>query len=422
MEPEVPVEPEAPVAAAPVVEDSASVTAPGPEMPRPSDFTAPWTAPAAPVNAAVAQAVHTAAPVYTPAPAPARKSSRKTKHNAGRIVLSVFLSILLCVSLLVSTLVTVVKFTVTPERFSEIVTDLFKNPNILGSLVQKTGSAKSTAAAAKPHTAVSMAAFSGRHAAVSLSAPELDLSDLQNMDDLADYLYDLAKDQPGWEDTSRRKIKDALDSPVVEEFLNGVSQDLAEDYTSVILEGKESEGLDLTEKLTDYIMDHENEVEDLARDAGFTGEMDISRRKLEQAIRDNVPEEIASLTPEKVVEKLDEQNEKIVSSIRLVFSPWLFYALWALTALLIVLLIVVNRHRISAVLYCVGIPALILGLIFLAGWCTMQLYPGLKEGPLSLIPTYLGKTVLLTGAGLTGGGALFVIIKLIIGAVQKKKA
>lgn len=413
-----PVEPESvvePVPAEPAPaageDDGAPAPAWSPETPPASEPAPQWAS--APAGTAVASAVHT--PVAPPLQGN-RVPKAKGKGSAGRIVLSVFLSILLCVSLLASALATVLKVSVTPDRLAVIVTDFVKNPGSLSSLNTGSKTPGRTAVATKPHTAVSVAASSsdGR-AAVSLSSS--DLSGIEDLDDLADYLYDLAKKEPGWENTTRDKIREALDSPEAEEFLHQVAADVAEDYTSVLLEGKKSDGKDLSEKLTEYVLAHEDRVEDVVRKAGFTGELALSERKLERAIRENMPQEIGSLTPE----KLAEDNEELVSAARIVFSPLVFIGLWAITALLLVLLIVINRRRLSAVLYCVGIPALILGLVFLVGWCTMELYPAMKELPLSLIPTYMGKTVLLTGAGLTGGGVLLIVIKRIVRVVERKR-
>lgn len=377
-------------------------------------------------------------PVHTPeqgkgkkekAPKPPKAPKAPAKKSAGRIVLSVFLSILLFISVLASTLETVVKFKVNPTQLNQFVHELIDEKGAKGVLDMLLGSSGSTQKAARPARTPVRAASLGvamtgaPHVATAVSSSDfdlgdIDLTDLENVDELLDQiseqLYDNVKDKSGWENVRQKDIRNALDDPLVDEFLDQATKDLVDG----VLGGEGAKGNGLTpEMITDFVVEHKSEIEDLAKDAGYTGELKIDTDKLEDSIRDSIGD---GISVESLPEEVTTQINKVQDIYDIVVSMPVFIGLWALTAVLIILLIVVNRRRISAVLPCVGIPALIVGILFLAAWGAMTFLPQMKEAPFSLISDFLGKYMLLVGAGLAGGGLVFIIVKAIIGTVQKK--
>lgn len=372
-------------------------------------------------------------PVHTPEQGKGKKEKAPkppkapAKSSAGRIILSVFLSILLFVSVLASTLETVVKFKVNPTQLNQFVHELIDEKGAKGvfDMILSSGSKKAARPARTPVLAASLgvAVTNAPHVASAVSSGDfdlgdIDLSDLENVDELLDQiseqLYDNVKDKAGWEDVRQKDIRNALDDPLVDEFLDQATKDLVDG----VLNGEKGKGNGITpEMITDFVVEHKSEIEDLVKDAGYTGELKIDTDKLEDSIRDSIGDGIsAESLPEEVTKQIDQVKD-IYSTV--VSTP-VFIGLWALTALLIVLLIVVNRHRISAVLLCVGIPALIVGILFLAAWGALTFVPLMKEEPFNLVSDFLGKYMLLVGAGLAGGGLVFIIVKAIIGTVQKK--
>lgn len=371
-------------------------------------------------SAPVQTAVHTPAPAEAPVKKP-KAPKKPIKHNGARITLSILLSILLCVSLLAASLVTVVKLCVTEDNLESAISSIqFSSLSISGKKSDDSGNsriARRSAFADEPAAAdtLGVAVVSDEpHVASLMSTSDISLDDIPlngDINDLADYLYDLAKDQSGWENVKKEDIQQALDHPLVDEFMT----EMAGDYTDVIVNGEDGAGKGLTpENITDFVMEHEEEIKEIVEDVGYQGEFNLDRSKLETTIRDSIGD---TYSPENIAKDYSEY----LDVFRLVVSTPVVIGLWALTALLIVLLIVVNRRRVSAVLSCVGIPALIVGIIYLAAWGTMSFYPDMKEGLLSIIPKFLGKPVLLMGAGLAGGGIILIIIKIIVRSVQKKR-
>lgn len=352
------------------------------------------------------------APVEEPKPETERAPKAPVKGSVGRILLSILLSILLCASLLVSSLVTVLRLSVTGENLTGAVGNIELSSVKLGNLREngRAGSAERSAAKA-PAAAETLGVAvmtGGTRAAGTVSSWNTGLDD---MEDLAGYLYDMAKNQPGWEDVRREDIEEALDSDLVDEFL----REMVSDYADVIVKGKDGKGMGLTpDNITDFVMAHEDEIRKIVEDAGYKGEFRLDGEKLRQAISDSLGDTYA---PEKIV----REHSRYVDILRIVVSLPVVIILWVITAGLVVLIIVVNKRRISAALSCVGIPALIVGLLYLVCWSAMTIVPTLRKGLWSLIPAFLGRDVLLTGACLAGGGLLLIIVKAVIRSVQKKR-
>lgn len=395
-------------------------TMPAPEGVRvaPVPETAP-TAVAAPAGGP-AESVHMPASAGETRPA---REKAPVRGNVGRVILSILLSLVLLVSLLASTLVTVLRASVSDDNLAEVISNIRFSGLKLGGLGERK-SARTRVA--ERSAAVRQSAVAGSlgvavrsdtpHTASLMSFDDLegiDLDDLptDDMDDLADYLYDMTRDQPGWEDVKKENIEEALDHPLVDEFLT----EMATDYTAVIVKGEDGEGKGLTpDKVTDFVMEHEEEIQQIVEDAGYKGEFKLDEEKIRTSIADSIGDTYA---PENIARDYSEA----VTAFRLVVSLPVIIVLWFITALLVVLIFVVNKRRLSAVLSCVGIPALIVGLVYLAVWCAMALYPAMREGLLALVPKFLGKNVLITGASLAGGGIVLIVIKAIIRSVQKKR-
>lgn len=305
-------------------------------------------------------------------------------RNVGRILLSILLSLLLFVSLLASSLVTLVRLTVREENLESALRDLSLSSLKVGGYSGDPENSDDASDGALP----------------------------ADTEELADYLYDMAKDAPGWENATRKDIAKAMEEPLVNEFLT----QMATDYADVVIRGEDPAGKGLTpENITDFVLDHEKETLDVMRKAGYTGDLRIDREELESSLRDTIGD---TFVPENIV---TGDYQEYMTIFRIVVSLPVLIGLWVITAALVILLIVVNKHRFSAVLSCVGVPALIIGLLFVAAWCAINLYPPMREGLLSLIPLLLGSDLLIFGASLAGGGLLFVIIKAIVRSVQKKR-
>ena len=308
------------------------------------------------------------------APPPPQKTPAKDKTvsqgSAGRVALSVLLSILFFVFLFVSATVTVLRTALDEDRMADMLEEL------------------------DPAT--------------------VDVSALVGEEDettLAEYLYDMCRDYPGWEGISRRDVEGILREDFIQDFLTGV----VEDYRSALVEGKRNKGLGLSAaNITDFIRENEDSIRDALHDAGMRGTPIFDYDDIEEEVENAIGDDLT-------IESLRDRFGGYFTAARIALSLVSLIVLWVLTAALAVLLIVLNKARIRVLLY-IGIPALVFGVLYFAAALAGGLLLG-SDGDLlfDVASELILRPMLVMGAISAGVGLLAVVARCVVGSVRKKQ-
>lgn len=325
--------------------------------------------------------------------------------SAGRTAVTVLLSILLCLALLAGTVLTAARNTVSSENIAKLISQLDL------SAIRVSGNSRRVARPQLSHGA--------GHAVTMTRTPETAaasrLAEETGDQSLADAILGLLQNQEGiegLEDVTTDQINEVLSQDFVQDFLG----DVTEDYVEAIVNGEElPEDAGLTaDKVTDFLVEHQDDLNAAMNDAGIETEIKID----EDTVRESLGKDLEKVVPP--VSKIREQYAGPIEAVRTVMSSTVLIAVWAVAAVLAVLILLVNIKRLSGGLLGLGIPALIVGVVLLAPVALSGLLTG-DNALLALARALIQGPLTLIGAVTAGAGLVLILLGAITGAARKRK-
>lgn len=313
---------------------------------------------------------------------------RRKGAGAAECVVSAFLCLLLAAFLLSSVVLTAVRATFSGDTLSDVIKSIISD----------------------------------------IDAPELDLSDFLNSEQLAsfgtsgnsyrlaDLIYDnLDKSRLGYpvtRDEIAEIIGIAASSELVARAISRNVFSFGDDGEAVVIDA---------DGIIDLLKENSESVSQVLGYELTDRDYDNIRKMLGTKFQ-KVLDALNGGTA--VPEKLDRF---VSGTVKLLFSDWLPAALWALTAMLALLVFLILKSFLRGLLWC-GITVYSVGLVFaLCGLLVFSgvflgLLPSSVSGLLSGVFEAVGRNALVIGAIALLAGLASVIVSAVIGSRKKKKA
>lgn len=311
------------------------------------------------------------APKAAKPPKPPKPVKIPPKQSVPARVFCVLLSILLCLALLIASSLTILRVSLTGDGLSQWIGD------------------------------VDVSDIS-----VSIEGKKVTLSE---------YLYDVSQDRDLG--LSKKDISDLLDDDLVKDFLSSAT----EQYQNYLTTGSGS-GVD-TDMILDFLEDHEDDIRDsiLRKTSHDWEDLTFHYDKIEEQLDEQLGDTLS-------VKHLNAISGNALSLVRLSIMPVTIILAWLLCALLALGLILMNLRRASSLLFYIGIPVLITGVVLclmgLACLLVSFLVPSLAfilDGN-PLITSFRNLALIMGGVMLVAGILMTVIHNLIRKSEKKRLA
>lgn len=324
----------------------------------------------------------------------------KSHSKILRVILNVVLCLFLCLSIIVSSLVTLAKLCINEDNIKNASSKIHLSTFQIADFITDNDNSAKRSKGSNEH---------------SIIVPNSSLSEIvanKDVSTITDVIYEMVKDQPGWENVKRKNIEEILDGPLVKEFIG----DMVDDYIDVIINGESGEGKGLTpENITDFVVENSNEVEKIIKDIGYTEDFKIDETILKDALEENIGYTYA---PENITKDFSQYLDILRTLISL---PIIIILFWVITAMLIALIIIVNRRYISTALYCIGIPSIIIGFIYVIAWGYIIFVVSAQNELGNLISDVFSKNTIILGTVLALIGLILIAINIISLLIKKHK-
>ena len=237
-------------------------------------------------------------------------------------------------------------------------------------------------------------------------------------------IHDVTSELEGWDHITEEQINEAL----LEDFVKKYVSNLLEGVGMSIKEGEAMLGW-TPEQIYSFIEDNEDTIKNLAREAGYTGEIPIKENK--DLIISNIESHIGEdgITAEALLKGSDETLDlaRYLDTAQALFSIEVLCLAWGLVAFIVILIIFTNIGYFGAFCRSCGFPAFIVGtLYFLIGLGVSPLMSivtlpiPIIENAVKFAVGFLAALLMDVSLIVLGVGLVLIIISFIADAIKRK--
>lgn len=248
---------------------------------------------------------------------------------------------------------------------------------------------------------------------------KIDLCDIVVADDdgrdvrLPEFILGCVEDLKieGLNDLDEDDIKAFLDSPVLKDSIIKV----VNEYRAFFVDGKNGDGI-TSSKFFNFLEENEDEINRILSELGHESLEMPDRGDVDELFDDTALGDLS-------IREITDSVSNIVSLVRFLFSRIFLVILWLITALLALLIMVINRRQISSSLSYFGVALYIVGIIY----CGVAIAAAVAKSITmsTLVSASLSVVILpvvIGGLSMLFAGTIMLIIKYIIKSVKAKRA
>ncbi len=251
-----------------------------------------------------------------------KNKKTKAKQNVFLKILSVFFAVILAVLLIASTAVTLLHTVISPDNTQNLVADLIDSIDLDD---------------------------------LYINTPDGKLS-------IGEYFIQSCQKNKGWENVTENDLEDTLE----EEYIHEFASEIINEYLTEFVENDGE--LNITaEDIYDILESNDKTIKKMAKDLGFEGNLQIKEKK--DTIISNIEKQIGQ---EGINIKLNVEaiggsavSGLALQSILFIFTDIAMIAMWGIVAVFALIIFFINWGYFGNFLRSCGIPALIIGVIYL---------------------------------------------------------
>lgn len=258
----------------------------------------------------------------------------------------------------------------------------------------------------------------------SVELDKLEFATADGTKPLSGVLLDITDEFEGWDHITEEQINDAL----LEDFVKQFVTDALKQYGMSLKEGEQMLGW-TPEQIYDFVEANRETIEELAREAGYTGKLPIEEKK--EMMIANIEQRIGKdgISVNTLLEGSGEAEavSDFLNTAQLIFSNSTLWLAWGIVALLAIILFFINLGYFGSFLRSCGFPAFIVGATFFISAFSVDPIMALIEFPNEMIAGIVSFVVkflvaMLMDISLTVlvVGLLLIIASFIADAIKKR--
>ncbi len=258
----------------------------------------------------------------------------------------------------------------------------------------------------------------------SIELEKLEFSTADGTKPLSGVLLDITNDFDGWDHITEEQINDAL----LEDFVKQFVTDALKQYGMSLKEGEQMLGW-TPEQIYDFVEANKDTIEELAREAGYTGKLPIEEKK--EMMISNIEERIGKdgISVNTILGSSDEADmvSDYLKRAQIIFSDSALYLAWGIVALLAVILFFVNFGYPGNFCRSCGFPAFTVGAMFFISSFSVDPIMSLIDisneaiaGIVGFVVKFLVALLMDISVTVLAVGLLLIIASFIADAIKKR--